>query len=75
MSPNTDENVYSTMVKVLSLMCNKNLVPFFQWWKWPVMEDAVEDTKDLPGWAGIIEELDGQKEQLLNARDKVKLGC
>ena len=69
MSPNTDENVYSTMVKVLSLMCNKNLVPFFQWWKWPVMEDAVEDTKDLPGWVGIIVELEASTLSVCNGWD------
>ena len=58
LSPDTDENIYSTMVKVLSLMCNKNLVPFFQWWRWPVLEDTVAETADLPAWPGITELLD-----------------
>ena len=41
LSPDTNENTYSTTAKVLSKMCNMNLVPFFQWWNWPVMNDTV----------------------------------
>ena len=57
LNPNTDENKHSTIVRVLSLTCNRNLVPFFQWWKWPVLEDTIEATKDLPEWKGIIHKL------------------
>ena len=63
LSPNTKENKYSTMAKILSKVCNLNLVPFFKWWSWPILDDAVEDTKNLPVWEGIIDELNTAKEE------------
>ena len=57
LSPNTNENKYSTIVKVLSNSCNKNLVPFFKWWNWPILNDTITETQGLPEWKGIIETL------------------
>ena len=58
LSPNTQENSLSLMVKILSKVYNKNLVPFFQWFNWPVLSDTIEETKSLPEWKGIIERLE-----------------
>ena len=62
LEPNTYDNKLSTMVKVFSIAYNKNLVPFFQWWKWPILADTIEATKNLPVWSGIIEKLETGKE-------------
>jgi len=64
LSPNTNENKLSTFVKVLSITYNRNLVPFFQWWKFPVLADTIEATKDLPEWKGIIHRLETAKETI-----------
>merc|ERR1719334_1630209 len=58
MKPNTDENKLSTIVRVLSVACNKNLVPFFKWWKFPILPDTIQATKDLPEWKGVIKTLE-----------------
>ena len=58
LSPNTVQNKYSTIVTVLSKSCNKNLVPFFQWWNWPVLNATIEETKDLPVWENVEEMLE-----------------
>lgn len=58
LSPNTKENKYSTIAKVLSLSCNKNLIPYFQWWNWPLLDDAIEETSNLPTWDNAVEMLD-----------------
>ena len=58
LSPNTNENKFSTIARVLSLSCNKNLVPYFQWWKWPILNDTVEATKSLPAWENVEQMLD-----------------
>jgi len=58
LSPNTQENSLSLMVKVLSKAYNRNLVPYFQWWSWPVLNDTIEETKDLPEWEGAIQKLE-----------------
>jgi len=58
LSPNTMEYSLSLMVKALSVGYNKNLVPYFQWWQWPVISEHIEETKNLPEWKGIIEKLE-----------------
>ena len=57
-SPATDEIRFSTIAKVLSLSCNKNLVPYFRWWNWPVLDDTVEETQSLPVWENVEQMLD-----------------
>lgn len=63
LSPNTKENKYSTIVKVLSKSCNKNLAPYFQWWNWPVLNDTIAETKDLPAWENVEEMLETAVEE------------
>ena len=49
LSPNTDENTYSTTAQVLCKMCDMNLVPFFQWWNWMIQLKKKKKSSKM-GW-------------------------
>ena len=50
LNPNTDENKHSTWAKLMSLNTGYNLVPYFQWWAWPINQETINATQHLPTW-------------------------
>ena len=50
LKPNTDENKHSTWAKLMSLHTGYNLVPYFQWWSWPINQETINATQHLPMW-------------------------
>ena len=50
LDPNTDENKHSTWAKLMSLNTGYNLVPYFQWWAWPINQETINATQHLPIW-------------------------
>ena len=54
-SPKSDwllpaEILFSKWAKYLSLYSGYNLVPYFQWWSWPITQEAIDEVKHLPVW-------------------------
>ena len=60
LNPNTDEGKYSTWAKLMSLKTGHNLIPYFQWWAWPINQEAIYATKHLPDW-DMVEKLKDKK--------------
>ena len=50
LDPNTDENKHSIWAKLMSLNTGYNLVPYFQWWAWPINQETINATQHLPIW-------------------------
>lgn len=48
--PEDNENKMNTWVKLFSETVQKNLVPFFEAWGWPVQEDVADSLSSLPCW-------------------------
>ena len=42
--------VWSRWAKYLSIYTGHNLVPYFQWWKWPILQETIDEVKHLPVW-------------------------
>ena len=50
LDPDTDEQKHSIWAKLMSLNTEYNLVPYFQWWAWPINEETISATQHLPIW-------------------------
>ena len=50
LDPDTDEQKHSTWAKLMSLHTEYNLVPYFQWWGWPINVETINATQHLPIW-------------------------
>ena len=50
LNTNTDENKHSTWAKLMSLNTGYNLIPYFQWWAWPINQETINATQHLPTW-------------------------
>ena len=50
LDPDTDEQKHSTWAKLMSLNTEYNLIPYFQWWGWPINEETINATQHLPTW-------------------------
>ena len=48
LDPDTDEHKHSIWAKLMSLNTKHNLVPFFQWWGWPINQETINATQHLP---------------------------
>ena len=50
LDPDTDEQKHSTWAQLMSLNTEYNLVPYFQWWGWPINQETINATQHLLTW-------------------------